>query len=191
MNSKEIISELDEILAYLEDFTHGKDGDKITQARKLVSKLAEGFGTDKKTVDKLREEFQKVLERNISLYGPDSVAQEKATSFGVGFQMCFELFEKHIITNPALPEIKTPVIEWVESSSGYYGLNYSAKKGTYKNYTFDIRYDYDGNPKIKPECDCSLVIYFKNAKMDSKYGSIKKLTEDSEKYLLNEILTNA
>jgi hypothetical protein len=74
------------------------------------------------------------------------------------------------------------MIEWTEQNN-LYGLDYSTKKGTYKDFTFDIRYDYCGDSKIKPNCGCCLVIYFKNAKIDSTFGKVNGLTSYSERYL--------
>ena len=40
-------------------------------------------------------------------------------------------------------------IVWTEQNE-FFGLDYSSKKGIFHDYEFDIRYDYEGNPKIKP-----------------------------------------
>ena len=78
-------------------------------------------------------------------------------------------------------------IKWVEQSD-FFGLDYSTKKGTYKDFTFDIRYDSDGSRTTKPNCGCCLIIYFKNAKIDSVFGGIGRLTNYSNSYLERELL---
>lgn len=78
-------------------------------------------------------------------------------------------------------------IVWVEQSS-FFGLDHSTKKGKFHDYEFDIRYDYDGDPKIKPE-DCGLVLWiFKaNKRIGSTFGrSVKSLTTNAEMYLERE-----
>ena len=40
MKPEQIIETIDEILAKLEDYTHGEDGIKITEARKLLRELS-------------------------------------------------------------------------------------------------------------------------------------------------------
>ena len=78
-------------------------------------------------------------------------------------------------------------IDWVEQNS-FYGLDHSSKKGKWHDYVFDIRYDYDGDPRIKPEnCGLCLTIHKNGAKVDSKFGStIEQLVKFSENYLLKE-----
>lgn len=78
-------------------------------------------------------------------------------------------------------------IAWVEQSS-FYGLDYSSKKGKFHDYDFDIRYDYDGDPRIKPEnCGLCLTVYKNNGRVASKFGStIEQLVKFSENYLLKE-----
>jgi hypothetical protein len=77
-------------------------------------------------------------------------------------------------------------IDWIEQDK-LFGLDYSSKKGTYKDFTFDIRYDYCGDSKIKPDCGCCLLIYFKNVRIENKFGNIKSLTNYSEEYLKETI----
>jgi hypothetical protein len=48
-----------------------------------------------------------------------------------------------------------PII-WTEQSN-FFGLDYSSKKGVFHDYEFDIRYDYEGDPKVKPE-NCGLYL---------------------------------
>jgi hypothetical protein len=50
-----------------------------------------------------------------------------------------------------------PII-WTEQSN-FFGLDYSSKKGVFHDYEFDIRYDYEGDPKVKPE-NCGLYLTF-------------------------------
>jgi hypothetical protein len=78
-------------------------------------------------------------------------------------------------------------ISWTEQKE-FFGLDYSSKKGTFHDYEFDIRYDYDGNPKIKPHyCGLHLTIFKNKSKVGSKYGhSIEYLVKHSENYLLKE-----
>lgn len=73
-------------------------------------------------------------------------------------------------------------IDWVEQNK-LFGLGYSSKKGTYKDFTFDIRYDYDDDLKTKPNCGCVLEIYFKNARIAQHFGNMKSLSKFSQDYL--------
>lgn len=41
---KELINDIDDLLARFEDFTHGKDGDEITQIRKRISQIPNIYG---------------------------------------------------------------------------------------------------------------------------------------------------
>ena len=78
-------------------------------------------------------------------------------------------------------------IVWAEQSS-FYGLDHSSKKGKFHDYKFDIRYDYEGDPRIKPEnCGLYLTIYKGKGRIASKFGStIEQLVKFSEYYLLKE-----
>lgn len=78
-------------------------------------------------------------------------------------------------------------IIWTEQNE-LFGLDYSSKKGKFHDYEFDIRYDYDGDPKIKPEnCGLHLTIHKGKLVITSKLGStIEELVKFSEKYLLEE-----
>lgn len=79
-----------------------------------------------------------------------------------------------------------PII-WTEQNE-FFGLDYSSKKGKFHDYEFDIRYDYDGDPKIKPEnCGLHLTVHKGKGKIASKFGStIEQLVKFSEHYLLKE-----
>lgn len=84
-----------------------------------------------------------------------------------------------------VPPPKLTKITWTEQNI-LFGLDYSSKKGIYKDFSFDIRYDYDGiDPKIKPNhCECNLTIKFKGAQIYDRFGiNIDDLTEASELYL--------
>ncbi len=50
-------------------------------------------------------------------------------------------------------------INWEREQSNLFGLNYVSKFGSFANYKFDIRYDYDGEPNKKPNCGVWLNIY--------------------------------
>jgi hypothetical protein len=78
-------------------------------------------------------------------------------------------------------------IIWTEQNE-LFGLDYSSKKGKFHDYEFDIRYDYDGDPKIKPEnCRLFLIIFKANTRIGSAFGiSIKALTTNAEMYLERE-----
>ena len=78
-------------------------------------------------------------------------------------------------------------IDWIEQSS-FFGLDYSSKKGKFHDYDFDIRYDYDCDPRIKPEnCGLYLTISKNKSKIASKFGyTIEALVKYSEHYLLKE-----
>ena len=79
------------------------------------------------------------------------------------------------------------LITWTEQNE-FFGLDYSSKKGKFHDYEFDIRYDYDGDPKIKPEnCGLHLTIFKNKNKVDSILGfKIDVLVMFSENYLLKE-----
>ena len=61
-------------------------------------------------------------------------------------------------------------------------------KGKFHDYVFDIRFDYDGDPKIEPEnCGYSLVIKKNGVVLDSKLGSsIVQLIRYCKNYLQKE-----
>ena len=73
-------------------------------------------------------------------------------------------------------------IKWIEQHN-LFGLDFSTKLGTYKDFTFDIRYDYDGNPSENPKCGLCLTVYFCGAKVMSAYGTLDILTKTAENYL--------
>jgi len=73
-------------------------------------------------------------------------------------------------------------IEWKEQNLNF-GLDYSTKTGKWEDYHFDIRYDYEGNPKEKPEkCILHLCV--------SKSGQIihRKASYKIESLVLESIL---
>ena len=78
-------------------------------------------------------------------------------------------------------------IVWKEQDEKF-GLDYSSKKGKFHDYEFDIRYDYDGDPRIKPEnCTLFLCVFKANTRIGSTFGvSIKALTTNAEMYLERE-----
>lgn len=78
-------------------------------------------------------------------------------------------------------------IEWREQNSKF-GLDYSTKTGKWEDYRFDIRYDYDGNPDVKPKkCILGLTIMKKDKIIDrEKSYLIEDLVSYSEVYLLDE-----
>jgi len=84
-------------------------------------------------------------------------------------------------------------ITWTEQNIRF-GLNHCTKFGAHKDFTFDIRYDYDGDPKVKPDCGCALDIYFYGERIYSITGqSIDLLVDFSEGYLertLNKLIKN-
>jgi hypothetical protein len=79
-----------------------------------------------------------------------------------------------------------PII-WTEQNE-FFGLDYSSKKGTFHDYEFDIRYDCDGELKVKPEnCGLYLTVFKNKNKVASKFGfTIEALVKFSENYLLEE-----
>jgi hypothetical protein len=79
-----------------------------------------------------------------------------------------------------------PII-WTEQNQ-LFGLDYSSKKGTFHDYEFDIRYDCDGECKVKPEnCGLYLTVFKNKNKVASKFGfTIEALVKFSENYLLEE-----
>jgi hypothetical protein len=78
-------------------------------------------------------------------------------------------------------------IEWTEQDK-LFGLDHSSKKGKFHDYEFDIRYDYDGDPIVKPEnCGLCLTISKNKSIIASKFGhTIEALVKYSEHYLLKE-----
>ena len=78
-------------------------------------------------------------------------------------------------------------IEWKEQHTNF-GLDYSTKTGKWEDWRFDIRYDYDGNPKEKPEkCVLWLTIYKSFSKVYSLMGyDIDELVMQAEVYMLEE-----
>lgn len=78
-------------------------------------------------------------------------------------------------------------IIWTEQNE-LFGLDYSTKKGKFHDYEFDIRYDYDGDPKIKPEnCGLHLTVFKNNNRVAFKFAfTIEALVKFSENYLLEE-----
>lgn len=50
-------------------------------------------------------------------------------------------------------------INWTREQSDRFGLDYISKFGTFANYEFDIRYDYDGDASKKPDCGVSLGVW--------------------------------
>jgi hypothetical protein len=79
-----------------------------------------------------------------------------------------------------------PII-WTEQNE-FFGLDYSSKKGTFHDYEFDIRYDCDGELKVKPEnCGLYLTVFKNKNKVASKFGfTIEALVKFSKNYLLEE-----
>lgn len=59
----------------------------------------------------------------------------------------------------------------------FFGLNYSTRISHWKDFTFDIRYDYDGDPSKKPECGLCLCIYFRGKRVECKLGTENTLVE--------------
>lgn len=78
-------------------------------------------------------------------------------------------------------------IIWTEQND-FFGIDYSSKKGKFHDYEFDIRYDYDGDPKLKPEdCGLYLTVFKNNNKVDSKLGfTVESLVRYSINYLYEE-----
>lgn len=78
-------------------------------------------------------------------------------------------------------------IIWTEQNE-LFGLDYSSKKGKFHDYEFDIRYDYDGDPRIKPEdCGLYLTVFKNNNKVASKLGfTVESLVRYSINYLYEE-----
>lgn len=78
-------------------------------------------------------------------------------------------------------------IEWKEQNINF-GLDYSTKTGKFHDYHFDIRYDYDGNPKIRPT-DCNLVLDIskKGHNLETKFSkNISVLVLESYNFMREE-----
>jgi hypothetical protein len=72
----------------------------------------------------------------------------------------------------------------------YYGLDYSYLSGVVHDHAFDIRYDYDGPPEVKPNDKCGLWLYisYQGKQMKSVSGdTVQDLTSYAERYLDREI----
>lgn len=52
---KELLNDIDDLLARFEDFTHGKDGDEITQLRKRISQIPNIYSHTPKTNKELEK----------------------------------------------------------------------------------------------------------------------------------------
>ncbi len=63
-------------------------------------------------------------------------------------------------------------IEWAQQNINF-GLDYSTKTGKWEDYHFDIRYDYDGDPKEKPQNSGLHLFITKNGKVIHKKFSHK------------------
>lgn len=62
-------------------------------------------------------------------------------------------------------------IAWEEENNKYYGLDYSYLKGKWNDFTFDIRYDYEGDSTVKPlNCGMWLTIYFRKNRLQSTFS---------------------
>lgn len=77
-----------------------------------------------------------------------------------------------------------PKIKWDEQHE-WFGIDYTTKRGTWGDFTFDIRYDYDGDPTQKPVCNLILTTYFNHSKLMSAVGTLDGLTTTAENYLKN------
>lgn len=78
-------------------------------------------------------------------------------------------------------------INWKRNNK--YGLDYSTMEGICHDYRFDIRYDYDGDENIEPNCILYLRVYFKGKPMTSYPGlSIESLVIRAQKHLENDIM---
>ena len=77
------------------------------------------------------------------------------------------------------------LIYWTEQRT-HFGLNHPTRTGTYEDFKFDIRYDYDGDPLVKPDensCKASLIIYFMGAKIYRSGGSVDECTIHAKNFL--------
>ena len=79
-------------------------------------------------------------------------------------------------------------IAWTEQARKLFGLNHSTVQGKFYDYTFDIRYDYDGDANIEPEnCGLCLIIFKNRIKLETKLAdSIPTLMRYCENYLQKE-----
>ena len=77
------------------------------------------------------------------------------------------------------------MIVWEEENNKFFGLDFSTLKGKWKDFNFDIRYDYDGNSRFKPiDCTIWLTIYLKNSKIKSTFSKdIEVLKQRSNNFL--------
>lgn len=73
-------------------------------------------------------------------------------------------------------------IIWTEQNK-FFGLDHSTKKGISGNFKFDIRYDSDGDYKVKPKCGLTMCVYFKEICIESSlFGTMNDLTKYAESY---------
>lgn len=78
---------------------------------------------------------------------------------------------------------KAERIAWI-GQDNFYGLDHVSKSGRFKDFVFQIHYDYDGNPREKPNCGLWLTVLFKQNRLKMISGkSISKLMESAEEYL--------
>lgn len=80
-------------------------------------------------------------------------------------------------------------IIWTEQHINF-GLDYSTKKGKFHDYSFDIRYDYDGKSKFKPKnCGLTLIMCKNKTQFYSTFGpNIDILVKYCENFLQKEKL---
>jgi len=78
-------------------------------------------------------------------------------------------------------------IEW-KSQDQKFGLDYSTQTGKWEDYRFDIRYDYDGDPLIKPEnCMLNLTLFKGSAILHRAYANnIDRLVLEVNLYMQDE-----
>lgn len=118
---------------------------------------------------------------NSELTGLVNVKTQKVYCF------CTKEVAEEILKNRKNTSIAKTKIEWREQNTKF-GLDYSTKTGKWEDYTFDIRYDYDGNPDKKPS-KCSLhVTIMKKDKIIERERSyiIEDLVTFSNIYMLDE-----
>lgn len=91
--------------------------------------------------------------------------------------------------NQPMEQAQQKRITW-KVQDKYFGLDYSYLSGVVHDHAFDIRYDYDGPPEVKPNDKCGLWLYinYKGKQMKSVSGdTVQDLTSYAERYLNREI----
>ena len=86
--------------------------------------------------------------------------------------------------------MKEKYVKFQKENKELFGLDHSTLKGSWKIFSFDIRYDYDGKSDVKPEkCLMFMLVFYKNIKIERFSGyDLQKLKETAELFVEELIL---